>query len=63
VRNAFSSPERTSPVLINLAAFGAGSSVCANAPDVATIVATSATQTRRLPNRRFVMSMISVRDG
>jgi hypothetical protein len=49
--------------LINLAAFGAGSSVCANAPDVATIVATSATQTRRLPNRRFVMSMISVRDG
>jgi len=48
--------------LINLAAFGAGSSVCANAPDAATVVATSATQTRRLPNRRLVMSIISV-DG
>jgi hypothetical protein len=49
--------------LINLAAFGAGSSVCASAPDAATVAATSVTQARRLPNPRLVMSIISVGDG
>jgi hypothetical protein len=63
VRKAFSSPESTSPALINLAAFGAGSSVCATALDAPTVVATTITQAKRLPNRRLVMSIISVSGG
>jgi hypothetical protein len=60
VRKAFSSPESTSPALINLDAFGAGPACCAIAAGAAKVAAMTVAKANRLPNRSFVMSIISV---
>src|SRR6187397_1117105 len=57
---AVSSPDSTSPALINFAAFGAGSADCARAAGAAEAAAIAVTKARRLPNRRIIMSLISV---
>ena len=65
-RMAFSSPDSTSPALIGLPGFGAGSPSCAGSACCACATgATSATariaaQAKRMPNRRFVISISSV---
>src|ERR1700723_1262173 len=56
---AISSPESTSPALINFAGFGAGSSSCASAAGAAN-AAMNITKANRTANRRLVMSIISV---
>jgi hypothetical protein len=57
---ALSSPDRTSPALIGLPGFGAGSACCAHAEGAAKAAAIKKTKQERLPNRRFVMSISSV---
>jgi len=59
---AFNSPESTSPGLISLPAFGAGSACCAWAEGAANVVARMAPKASRLANRRFVISIVSVCD-
>src|SRR5664279_217901 len=60
MRMALSSPDSTSPALINLPGFGPRSACCAIAAGAANTAAITATKANRLPNRRFIMSNISV---
>jgi hypothetical protein len=53
---ALSSPDNTSPALISLPGFGAGSACCAEAPGAAHRAASAVTKAKRLPNRRIIMS-------
>src|SRR3984885_167408 len=59
-RSALSSPESTSPALIGLPAFGAGSDCWAKATGAAEDTAKIAAKANRMANRRFVMCVISV---
>jgi hypothetical protein len=60
---ALSSPDSTSPVLIGLPGFGAGAACCAGAADAVNGIAKIAAKAKRLANRRFVMSRMSVGVG
>src|SRR5450756_2013413 len=55
MRIALSCPDSSSPTLIGLPAFGAGSACCAADADMESMAAHAA-KTSRLPNRVFVMS-------
>src|SRR5258708_12062982 len=57
---ALSSPESTSPALIGLPALGGGSAGCAWPAGAAKAMVVIDAKASRLPNRRFVMSVISV---
>src|SRR6266481_3035770 len=57
---ALSSPESTSPALIGLPALGGGSACCAWPAGAAKAMVVIDAKASRLPNRRFVISVISV---
>src|SRR6266404_9490822 len=60
MRKALSSPESMSPALISLPVFGAGSACCASAAGTANAAIMTIAKAKRLPNRSFVISIISV---